>query len=47
LTYTFPNTAGLNAIGKNLFKSSPASGDPVEGTPGTDNYGTIAQGFWR
>jgi flagellar basal-body rod protein FlgG len=45
LTYTFPNTAGLNAIGKNLFKSSPASGDPVEGTPGTDNFGTIAQGF--
>jgi flagellar basal-body rod protein FlgG len=23
---------------------TPASGDPIEGEPGTDNFGTIAQG---
>ncbi len=44
-TYTFINPAGLYAIGKNLFRPTDASGDPVEGTPGTDDFGTIAQGF--
>jgi flagellar basal-body rod protein FlgG len=43
--YKFANNAGLYARGKNLFTPTPASGDPVEGTPGTNEYGTIAQGF--
>jgi flagellar basal-body rod protein FlgG len=29
----------------NQYVSTPASGDPVEGTPGTDNFGTISSGF--
>ena len=43
--YTFINPAGLNAIGKNLYKETEASGAATEGTPGTDNVGTIAQGY--
>lgn len=41
----FPNPAGLYAIGRNYFKPTAASGDPVEGNPGTGAFGTIAQGF--
>ena len=44
-TYKFPNLAGLYAIGKNLFVQTPASGDAVEGVPGTDEFGTLAQGY--
>lgn len=43
--YKFANNAGLYARGKNLFTPTPASGDPVEGTPGVNEYGTLAQGF--
>ncbi len=43
--YDFPNPAGLYSVGRNLYLPTQASGDPVEGTPGTDNFGTIAQGF--
>jgi flagellar basal-body rod protein FlgG len=43
--YRFANNGGLYARGKNLFTPTPASGDPVEGTPGTNEFGTIAQGF--
>jgi flagellar basal-body rod protein FlgG len=41
----FPNPAGLKSLGKNMFDSSDASGDPVTGTAGADGLGTIAQGF--
>jgi flagellar basal-body rod protein FlgG len=41
----FPNEAGLKSIGKNLFVTTDASGDPIEATPGEDGLGTIAQGF--
>lgn len=41
----FVNQAGLFATGKNLFLPTEASGDPVEGDPGVDGYGTIAQGY--
>jgi len=41
----FPNEAGLKSIGKNLFITTDASGDPIEATPGEDGLGTIAQGF--
>ena len=43
--YTFINPAGLDARGRNLYTPTEASGDEVEGVPGTDNVGTLAQGF--
>ena len=43
--YTFPNASGLMAAGRNYFRETPASGAPVAGDPGTDQYGTLAQGF--
>lgn len=43
--YTFINPAGLDARGRNLYMPTDASGDAVEGVPGTDNVGTLAQGF--
>jgi flagellar basal-body rod protein FlgG len=42
---TFPNQAGLKAIGRNLFTPTTASGDPITGTPGEDGLGTLAQGY--
>ena len=41
----FINPAGLNAIGRNLYLPTAASGDVVTGTAGEDGFGTIAQGF--
>ncbi len=43
--YNFPNPAGLSSIGRNLYRPTQASGDPIEGNPGTEDFGTIAQGF--
>jgi flagellar basal-body rod protein FlgG len=43
--YDFINPAGLQAIGQNYFVSTDGSGDPVEGSPGTDQLGSISQGF--
>ncbi len=44
-TYLFTNDAGLKAVGSNYYVETASSGAPIQGTPGTDNYGTIAQGF--
>ena len=41
----FQNPAGLNAIGRNIFKETSSSGSPTSGTPGEEGYGTLAQGF--
>ncbi len=41
----FPNPAGLQAIGDNLFIQSGASGDPIEATPGTEGMGILRQRF--
>lgn len=41
----FINPGGLNFLGKNLAKPTLASGDAVDGTPGQDGLGTIAQGY--
>ena len=41
----FQNPAGLMALGGNLFSITTASGDPINGVPGTDGLGTLAQGF--
>lgn len=42
---TFPNEAGLEARGDNLFMETPASGAPVTGNPGAAGYGALLQGF--
>ena len=42
---SFINPAGLEPIGQNLFKESAASGQPQEGTPGTNGLGVIKQGY--
>ena len=41
----FVNPTGLNQIGRNLLQPTLASGDAIDGVPGTDGLGTIAQGF--
>ncbi len=41
----FVNPAGLNSIGRNLYLSTSASGEPVTGTAGEDGFGTMAQGY--
>jgi flagellar basal-body rod protein FlgG len=43
--FEFANPAGLRSIGHNLFVVSDGSGDPVQGNPGVDEFGTILQGF--
>ena len=42
---TFPNDAGLEAIGDNLYLESPASGSATLGVPGAIGFGNILQGF--
>ncbi len=41
----FVNPAGLKAIGRNLLVATPASGDPIPGTPGLEGNGEIYQGY--
>lgn len=41
----FPNEAGLDAQGGNLFLQSAASGAAVTGTPASPGFGTVLQGF--
>ncbi|MEC8929467.1 MAG: flagellar basal-body rod protein FlgG [Verrucomicrobiota bacterium] len=41
----FPNPAGLQPIGKNLFIETPGSGTEEEGVAGTNGFGTLAQGY--
>ena len=42
---TFPNEAGLKALGDNLLGETTASGTAVTGTPGSTGFGTFLQGF--
>ncbi|MBI1761657.1 MAG: flagellar hook-basal body complex protein, partial [Acidobacteria bacterium] len=41
----FVNPAGLDAIGRNLFKETGASGQPTAGAPDAQGLGRINQGF--
>ena len=41
----FVNPSGLKAIGDNLFIQTGASGNPIEGTPGQDGFGTLRQQY--
>jgi flagellar basal-body rod protein FlgG len=40
----FPNSAGLEATGQNLFKETTSSGAATVSTPGQNGTGTISQG---
>ena len=42
---SFINSAGLEPTGQNMYKESAASGQPQQGTPGTNGLGVIRQGF--
>ena len=39
------NPAGLQSIGGNLFKTTPASGEEIAGMPGIDGMAKTHQGF--
>jgi flagellar basal-body rod protein FlgG len=42
----FPNPAGLNSNGRNLYTPTDASGDPIVGNPGgQEGLGTLLQGY--
>jgi flagellar basal-body rod protein FlgG len=41
----FPNDAGLEAQGDNMYLQTAASGQPVTGNPATTGFGTVMQGF--
>jgi flagellar basal-body rod protein FlgG len=43
---TFPNPAGLNSLGRNLYTPTDASGDAIVGNPGgQEGLGTLLQGY--
>ena len=42
---TFPNDAGLEAVGNNLSLITEASGAALVGNPGSTGYGTLQQGM--
>ena len=46
-TAIFVNPAGLKQIGENLFVETAASGPPIVGEPGTENFGQIQQGVYE
>lgn len=41
----FVNEAGLEALGDNLFRETPASGEPTNGFPGDPRFGSVRQGY--
>ena len=41
----FPNEAGLDAQGSNLFLQTTASGNPTTGVPSASGFGSVMQGF--
>ncbi len=43
----FVNPAGLKQIGENLFAETAASGPPITGVPGTENFGQLLQGVYE
>lgn len=46
-TAIFVNPVGLKQVGENLFSESGASGPPIIGTPGEENFGGILQGVYE
>jgi flagellar basal-body rod protein FlgG len=43
--FRFVNPAGLQSIGGNLFKTTPASGEEIPGQPGVNGMAKTHQGF--
>ena len=43
-TADFVNPTGLEPVGENLYRESVASGAPVQGTPGEQEFGALLQG---
>jgi len=41
----FINPPGLEPRGENLYVETAASGQPTQGTPGTNGLGTVVQGY--
>jgi flagellar basal-body rod protein FlgG len=41
----FINAGGLKNIGQNMFLPTEASGEPVLGSPGTEGFGQLNQGY--
>lgn len=41
----FPNPAGLQAIGRNLYLETTASGAPETGNPDENGFGSLQQGY--
>jgi flagellar basal-body rod protein FlgG len=41
----FANDAGLDPLGGNLYRETPASGTAVLGVPGDTGFGTVQQGY--
>ncbi len=41
----FVNPAGLRSIGNNLYVETQASGQPIFGTPGSEGFGELMQGY--
>ncbi len=42
---TFTNNSGLFAMGQNMYRETPSSGQPMLGIPGADGYGTLLQTY--
>ena len=42
---TFINPAGLDPKGQNLFAETASSGTPQTGSPNSENFGSLSQGF--
>jgi flagellar basal-body rod protein FlgG len=42
---SFPNPAGLESLGGNLYAETAASGGPAAGAPGANGLGTVRQGY--
>jgi flagellar basal-body rod protein FlgG len=41
----FANPAGLQSMGSNLYKETPASGTPETGNPDENGFGSLQQGY--
>ncbi len=41
----FVNPAGLRSIGNNLYLETQASGQPIFGSPGSEGFGELMQGY--
>ena len=43
--HRFPNPAGLESMGRNLYRQTQASGEPEQGKPNELGFGALAQGY--